>query len=113
MVALEFPSSQGRLCDEARLGAKTQRLTGPSSLLNKIMVFNPQFMEEIHVDIGHHTTHPLGNVVYPNSVELKMLHCKFLGLNHAKQRCSELKISPSSADIKRGLGGGSGAICVA
>ncbi len=105
MVAFEFPSSQGRLCDEVRLGAKTQSLTGPSSLLNKIMVFNPQAIEEIHFDIGRHTAHPTGNVVYPNSVELKMLHYKFLGLAYAKQRYAELKTGLSSAEMRHGLGG--------
>jgi glycosyltransferase involved in cell wall biosynthesis len=104
MVALTFPSNQGRLCDEVRLGAQTQRLTGPSSMLNKIMVFNPQAIEEINFDIGRHSADPTGRVVYPNSIELKMLHYKFLGLKYANQRYAELKAGLSSNDIKHGLG---------
>ena len=105
MIALEFPSSRGRLCDEVRLGAQAQRLAGPSSMLNKIMAFNPQAIEDIHFDIGRHTACPTGRVVYPDSVELKMLHYKFLGLEYAKQRYAELKRGLSSADMKQGLGG--------
>jgi glycosyltransferase involved in cell wall biosynthesis len=104
MVALEFPSSQGRLCDEVRLGAQAQRLKGPSSLLNKIMVFNPQAIEEVRFVIGRHTAHPTGRVVYPDSVELKMLHYKFLGLDYAQQRYAELKTGLSLADMERGMG---------
>jgi glycosyltransferase involved in cell wall biosynthesis len=104
MVSLEFPSSQGRLCDEVRLGALTQRLSGPSSLLNKIMVFNPQAIQEVQFDMGRHKANPIGEVVYPYSVELKLLHYKFLGLDYAKQRYTELKSGLSSADKKQGVG---------
>ena len=104
MVSLEFPSSQGRLCDEVRLGAHTQRLSGPSSLLNKIMVFNPQAIQEVQFDLGRHTANPIGEVVYPYSVELKLLHYKFLGIDYAKQRYTELKSGLSSADKKQGVG---------
>jgi hypothetical protein len=104
MVSLEFPSSQGRLCDEVRLGAQTQRLSGPSSLLNKIMVFNPQAIQEVQFDMGRHTANPIGEVVYPYSVELKLLHYKFLGINYVKQRYTELKSGLSSADQKQGVG---------
>jgi glycosyltransferase involved in cell wall biosynthesis len=104
MVSLEFPSSQGRLCDEVRLGAQTQRLSGPSSLLNKIMVFNPQAIQEVQFDMGRHTANPSGEVVYPYSVELKLLHYKFLGIDYAKQRYTELKSGLSSADQKQGVG---------
>jgi len=104
MVALNFPSSQGRLCDEVRLGAPTQKLTGPSSLFNKIMVFNPQAIEEIHFAIGRHTAHPTGKITYPNSIELKLLHYKFLGLDYSIQRYAELKTGLSSMDVKHGLG---------
>jgi glycosyltransferase involved in cell wall biosynthesis len=104
MVSLEFPSSQGRLCDEVRLGAQTQRLSGPSSLFNKIMVFNPQAIHEVQFDKGRHTANPIGEVVYPYSVELKLLHYKFLGIDYAKQRYTELKSGLSSADKKQGVG---------
>lgn len=104
MVSLEFPSSHGRLCDEVRLGAQAQRLTGPSSMLNKIMVFNPHTIQEVHFDVGRHTANPTGEVVYPHSVELKLLHYKFLGTDYAKQRYAELKSGLSLADKKQGLG---------
>lgn len=105
MVSLEFPSSQGRLCDQVRLGAQTERLTGPSGMLSKIMAFNPQAIEEIHFNMGRHTAKPTGRVVYPHSVELKLLHYKFLGLNYALQRYAELKTGLMSTDMKEGRGG--------
>jgi hypothetical protein len=104
MVALGFPSVQGKLCDVVRLGAQAQWLTGPSNRLDKIMVFNPQAIEDIHFDIGRHKAHPTGRVVYADPVELKLLHYKFLGLAYAKQRYAELKTGLSSVDREKGLG---------
>lgn len=86
VASLEFPSSQGRLCDEVRLEAQTQGLRGPSSLLNRIMVFNPQAIQEAQFDMGSHTANPIGKVEYRYSVELKLLHYKLPGIDYVIQR---------------------------
>jgi glycosyltransferase involved in cell wall biosynthesis len=104
MIALKFPSKQERLCDQARFGAPSQKLKGPSSLHDKIMVFNPLAIEEIDFVAGRHEAHPTGNVVYPDLIELQLLHYKFLGLPYAIQRYAELKTGLSSADMDYGMG---------
>ena len=104
MVALQFPSTTGRLCDEVRFGAPAQKLTGPSSSQNKIMVFNPLLIEEINFSPGRHQARPSGKVVYPARVELKLLHYKFLGCDYVVQRYAELKTGLSQLDLKSGGG---------
>jgi hypothetical protein len=104
MISIAFPSKQERLCDQVRFGAPTQKLTGPSSMHNKIMAFNPRAIEEIDFVAGRHKAHPTGRVVYPEQIELQLLHYKFLGLPYAIQRYAELKTGLSSADMKSGMG---------
>lgn len=104
MVSLQFPLTQGKLCDQVRLGALSDKLQGPSGTLTKIMAFNPQVIEDIYFSNGRHSANPTGKVVYPTAVELKLLHYKFLGLDYAEMRYAELRTGLSSVDIAKGLG---------
>jgi glycosyltransferase involved in cell wall biosynthesis len=104
MVSLEFPSGQGRLCDEVGMGVQTEKLKGPSSKLSKIMGFNPKAIREINFGYGRHVANPTGRLVCPKPVELKMLHYKYLGLDYARQRYALLRTGLSPADIIRGFG---------
>ena len=104
MVSLHFPTTQSRLCDSLRFGVPAEKLTGPSSLLTKIMVFNPLAIEEMNFSVGRHEAEPTGRVTYPDSIELKLLHYKFLGANYAIQRYAELRACLSSADRQNGRG---------
>jgi hypothetical protein len=105
MISNEFPSVKGRLCDKLVLGSSTRSLSGPSGLLSKIAIFDPNTIEEINYSLGRHRADPKGKVVYPKKTELKILHYKFLGLKYLEQRYSELKQGLSSDDItkKRGV----------
>lgn len=98
MVSLEFPLTQGRLCDQVRLGARSEMMH------NKIMAFNPQAIEDVNFSIGRHGAHPSGTVVYPSTVKLKLLHYKFLGLDYTVQRYIELSTGLSLTDIANGYG---------
>jgi glycosyltransferase involved in cell wall biosynthesis len=104
MISLQFPLTQGKLCDQVRLGALSDKLQGPSGTLTKIMAFNPQVIEDIYFSNGRHSANPTGKVVYPTAVELKLLHYKFLGLDYAEMRYAELRTGLSSVDIAKGLG---------
>lgn len=104
MMSLEFPLTQGKLCDQVRLGARSEMLPGPSSMLTKVMAFNPQAIEDVYFSNGRHSAYPTGRVVYPTAVELKLLHYKFLGLDYAETRYAELRTGLSSSDIAKGYG---------
>jgi hypothetical protein len=104
MVALRFPPPHGRLCDHVRFGALSKKLSGPSGMADKVMVFDPTAVEEINFSHGRHDLNPEGRIVLPNSNELKLLHYKFLGFNYAVLRYAELKSGLSSIDIKTGRG---------
>jgi glycosyltransferase involved in cell wall biosynthesis len=104
MISLQFPSTQGKLCDQVRLGARSDKLLGPSGMLTKVMAFNPRAIEDVSFSNGRHSVNPTGKVVYPSAVELKLLHYKFLGLDYAEMRYAELRTGLSSADIATGYG---------
>jgi hypothetical protein len=104
MIALRFPSGNERLCDEVRYGASTEALTGPAKMHTKILAFNPFAIQEINFSAGRHEADPCGDVVYPDQIEAKLLHYKFLGLKYAAQRYMELRTGLSSADIESGRG---------
>jgi hypothetical protein len=104
MVALRFPSPHGRLCDHVRFGARSNKLKGPSAMVDKVMIFNPSALEEIEFSHGRHQAYPSGNAILPGSTELKLLHYKFLGPEYAVLRYAELKSGLSSPDIQSGRG---------
>jgi hypothetical protein len=104
MVSVRFPSSRGLLRDEVRWGAPASVLAGHSALLNKPMAFDPQAIEDMRFTDGRHQAHPVGQVVYPESVDLQMLHYKFLGLPYAIRRYAELRSGLSSEDIRQQKG---------
>ena len=92
MVSMEFPSTQGRLCDEVRFGSSCRRLSGGmSSMYDKIMMFDPQAICDINFSVGRHSAQPVGRLVWPRKVELKMLHYKYLGLDYVVTRYAELR----------------------
>lgn len=104
MVALRFPPPHGRLCDHVRFGTRSNKLNGPSGMIDKVMIFNPNALEDIHFSHGRHGISPAGNVVLPQPTELKLLHYKFLGPEYTMIRYAELKSGLSSLDIKAGRG---------
>jgi glycosyltransferase involved in cell wall biosynthesis len=98
MISHDVPSVNGRLCDALMLGSPTESLSGASSRLSKIMIFDPDAIEDINYAVGRHLANPTGNVIFPEKSELKILHYKFLGLKYLEQRYAELKTGLTSED---------------
>ena len=104
MVARCSPSVGRRLCDEVRFGALSRRLIGLSSDYDKVMIFDPKAIEEIHFTPGRHRARPVGRIVKPLRSELKMLHYKYLGLDYVVSRYAELRTGLSREDVSLGRG---------
>jgi hypothetical protein len=83
MVSDRFPQVEARLCDTVVKGT-------PLRKWNKICIFNPNAIEEINYEPGRHTASPTGNVVFPKTTEIKLLHYKYLGIDYLKERQAQL-----------------------
>ena len=83
MVAERFPEVEGRLCDTVVRGT-------PLKKWRKIAIFNPNKIEEINYEPGRHQALPTGNVVFPETTEIKLLHYKYLGIDYLKERQAQL-----------------------
>jgi glycosyltransferase involved in cell wall biosynthesis len=93
MIAETFPITQNRLCDEIAEGM-------PWEQMDKLAIFNPNAIEEINYSVGRHKAYPKGRVLYPENVEVKLLHYKYLGLDYLVERNAELKNGLKEQDIK-------------
>lgn len=97
MITEQFPTSAHKLCDVVTRGAR-------ATSLDKIGIFDPNAIEEINYVVGRHGADPVGQVVYPSTVELKLLHFKYLGLPYLKSRYAELSQRLRIGDIEKRWG---------
>lgn len=97
MVSENFPETDTLLCQTLRNGAR-------SFLLDKLAVFNPDAIEEIHYRAGRHAARPEGWVVFPAKREVKLLHYKYLGFDYLKSRTEALQTRQTDFDRARGWG---------
>lgn len=97
MISRDFPSAGGRLCETIVRGSALPELS-------KIVIFDPNAIEEINYSCGRHQADPTGNVVFPPDTELKILHYKFLGIKYLEKRYAELRQGLSADDIARKRG---------
>ena len=97
MVAEYFPETEGRLCDTVVRGT-------PLKNWNKICIFNPNEIKEINYEPGRHTASPTGNVIFPETTEIKLLHYKYLGIKYLKERYAELATGIKTGDRKKNFG---------
>lgn len=96
MVAASFPAPGSYLVESVRDG-------WPLAQYDKICVFQPGAIDEIGYGPGRHKAKPLGHVVRPPGVELKLLHYKDLGEEYRMRRTAELRARTSEEDRAQGL----------
>lgn len=93
MISETFPTTEGRLCDVIIRGM-------PWKQMDKLAIFNPNAIEEINYAVGRHAASPEGQVIYPKTTSVKLLHYKYLGLDYLLERHAELKTGLKAQDIK-------------
>jgi Glycosyl transferase family 2 len=97
MLSEIFPTTEYRLCDIITQGM-------PLKLLDKPLIFNPNAIENINYAVGRHAASPEGDVRYPETAEVKLLHYKYLGIDYLLERHAELKTGLKSQDIRKRWG---------
>lgn len=98
MVSSRFPTTAGQIYDEVRQGVEDDATFG------KIAMFDPNV--EINYERGAHRCHPVP--AEPAKDGLKLLHCKYLGLDYVakryeylRQRCMAKHMKPTKWHIKQ------------
>jgi hypothetical protein len=91
MVADTFPSPDECL-------AQTQRFGVPLDSYNKLNIFDPNELSEIHYMPGRHRAVLEGYVRYPKQDRLLLLHYKFLGMDYLLRRYALLRSGLGSTD---------------
>ncbi|HKY05158.1 MAG TPA: glycosyltransferase family 2 protein [Blastocatellia bacterium] len=97
MVSEAFPETEGPLYETVKYGMRDQ-------LMDKPEIFDPDKIDEINFGPGRHGANPTGEVVTPRNVKVKLLHYKYIGLDHLLRRHGELKSGLRPLDIKYGWG---------
>lgn len=97
MVSESFPTGDARLCEQITTGCR-------SVGHNKFCIFDPDAITESHFGPGRHQAWPEGNVVWPKSPEVLMLHYKQLGVDYVAARSAELFQGIKQGDIDQGWG---------
>jgi hypothetical protein len=97
MVADGFPQTRGALHESVTLGVRS---TG----FDKLCVFNPDAIESSNFGPGRHTAEPAGRVVWPERVEILMLHFKQMGVDYPIARSAELRKGLGEGDITQKWG---------
>jgi glycosyltransferase involved in cell wall biosynthesis len=100
MVAHRFPRAGSLLSEKVRRGVRADgRL-----MSEKLCIFNPIRVEEIHYSAGRHEARPKGDVVWPMGPRPLLLHYKYLGLHYVQKRYDELNRRRRCADVERNYG---------
>lgn len=97
MVTEQFPDPLCNLCQQFRWGV-------PFADMNKPAFFNPNAITDSGFGIGRHRAHPQGEVIFPKSVEVRLLHYKYLGLSYVLERHKELFCRMREGDRKNRWG---------
>lgn len=78
MVSSELPNDEDNLLSKFKFGTR-------SSSFDKVILFDPNKIDEINFDFGAHICNPVGLIKYSNS-EFKLLHYKYLNLDYLISR---------------------------
>ncbi len=97
MVADQFPTSDKPLYRTVRYGMR-------DLFWDKPEIFDPNSIEEINFAPGRHTATPVGKIITPRHVRVKLLHFKYIGLEYLVRRHSELKTGLRPRDIQNDWG---------
>ena len=79
MMSDTFPAPGLRLTDEIKNGA-------PWRNMNKLVVFNPDAIDQTNYSKGRHSANPEGKVAYPDTDQVLNLHYKYLSFDFIEQR---------------------------
>jgi hypothetical protein len=96
MVSEEFPDPAEHL-----VRTRTRGVPDPE-WYNKLCVFDPNAVEEMHYERGRHAARPVGRIVYPDTDELQLLHYRYLNLEHVLKRNRLLATGLGSLDRANG-----------
>lgn len=97
MVSDFFPNSTDLLHETIREGVRTH-------LYDKPQIFNPNEIEEMNFAPGRHSASPVGNIVSPPTMEVCLLHYKYLGFEYVNARHLTLKQGLRKNDIAHAQG---------
>lgn len=97
MVADGWPSSRKPLWKTVQHGMR-------DPIWDKPQVFDPTRILEINFQPGRHAASPIGDVVFPETEQARLLHYKYLGAEYLVRRHAELRARIPAADFERGLG---------
>lgn len=76
----------------------------PTSVLNKMMIFDCNKIKEINYSFGCHNANPIGDIKLYSGEDFKMLHYKFLGLKNHLYKHKIRGERLSDFNLKHGLG---------
>ncbi len=81
MASSTFPTTNEMIYDEITTGVFSEPYC-------KLCVFNPNYIERINYTAGCHTARPTPpeNTIHDPHPELKLFHCKYLGLEYLLER---------------------------
>jgi hypothetical protein len=97
MITRAFPGPDERLCESVRYGARFLST-------DKLAAFNPTQVRETNFRTGRHSSHAEGNVVFPDRIEVLLMHFKYLGIDYVLDRHAQLGARLKKADISKKLG---------
>lgn len=92
-----FPTGGDQIYSEIKTGF-------PDPFYAKRIIFNPSAIDEMNYTPGCHSAAPVGNVIEHADPLLKLLHCKYLGLEYVTQRNALLAARLSEFNRARGFG---------
>lgn len=96
MVSEVLPASSNNLFEDFQYGVR-------SISFDKVIMFNPNLIDEINFDFGAHTCNPVGKVIY-SANEFKLLHYKYLNLEYVVDRYNKMSTRLSKFNLKLNLG---------
>ncbi len=97
MISETFPSPDLSLAESVRRGS-------PFAKMNKLSVFDPDKILETDQEVGRHAAEPSGEVRFPKTDRLLLLHYKYLSFEYTFKRHQELASKLGAVDRQNGWG---------
>lgn len=97
MVTDTFPDEASKLCETVQHGVRRH-------MYDKPQIFNPNAITETNFTPGRHRAAPVGNIISPPTIEIVLLHYKYLGFEYVNSRFSILQQGLQHLDIAHGYG---------
>jgi Glycosyl transferase family 2 len=97
MLSDVFPEPHEQLSQTRLRGA-------PWGVMNKLAILNPDKVVETGFTIGRHSAVPEGEIVYPESDQLMLLHYKFMDFERLVRRHHAQSLGIGSKDKENGWG---------